>query len=120
MEIETKSLRPGMVLLNDVNGVSGKPIVEKNTVLTQLEIEFIQKFLIETVNVSLTKHERVKPSLEPSEEKISLQEQKEADLDPLLSTYRSEERRVGKEDIVQYTKSKRDWSSDVCSSDLIW
>src|SRR5699024_9083832 len=30
--------------------------------------------------------------------------------------YRSEERRVGKEG--RYTRSKRDWSSDVCSSDL--
>src|SRR5699024_9427071 len=29
---------------------------------------------------------------------------------------RSEERRVGKEH--RYTRSKRDWSSDVCSSDL--
>src|SRR5699024_7621914 len=29
---------------------------------------------------------------------------------------RSEERRVGKE--CRYTRSKRDWSSDVCSSDL--
>src|SRR5207249_4014629 len=29
---------------------------------------------------------------------------------------RSEERRVGKEST--YTRSKRDWSSDVCSSDL--
>src|SRR5699024_2917796 len=30
---------------------------------------------------------------------------------------RSEERRVGKES--RYTRSKRDWSSDVCSSDLV-
>src|SRR5699024_5533911 len=30
--------------------------------------------------------------------------------------FRSEERRVGKEST--YTRSKRDWSSDVCSSDL--
>src|SRR5699024_3062569 len=32
------------------------------------------------------------------------------------SNTRSEERRVGKE--CRYTRSKRDWSSDVCSSDL--
>src|SRR5699024_10463933 len=34
----------------------------------------------------------------------------------LILNKRSEERRVGKES--RYTRSKRDWSSDVCSSDL--
>src|SRR5699024_10185860 len=31
---------------------------------------------------------------------------------------RSEERRVGRECGARHTRSKRDWSSDVCSSDL--
>lgn len=87
MEIETKSLRPGMVLVNDVNGVSGKPIVEKNTVLTELEIEFIQKFLIETVSVTLTKREITEPSINHRDEKVTLQKQLEEELDPFLSVY---------------------------------
>src|SRR5699024_10376618 len=40
---------------------------------------------------------------------------KEADV--LFGT-RSEERRVGKECRARQTRSKRDWRSDVCSSDL--
>lgn len=51
MEIDTKYLKPGMVLVDDVNGKSGKPIVPKNTTLTDVEIEFIQKFLIDKVNI---------------------------------------------------------------------
>src|SRR5699024_4376975 len=43
--------------------------------------------------------------------------------DPKAATYeiRSEERRVGEEDErhIRHTRSKRDWSSDVCSSDLL-
>lgn len=54
MEINTKLLKPGMVLIEDVNGKNGKPIVPRDTVLTELHIEFIQKFLIETVNIKRT------------------------------------------------------------------
>src|SRR5207249_2094100 len=35
---------------------------------------------------------------------------------PIINQWRSEERRVGKDGRI--TRSKRDWSSDVCSSDL--
>lgn len=54
MEIDTKLLKPGMVLIEDVNGRNGKPIVPKNTVLTDVQIEFIQKFLIEKVHIKRT------------------------------------------------------------------
>lgn len=87
MEIEAKRLRPGMVLLNDVNGVSGKPIVAKNTVLTEIEIEFIQKFLIETVNVSMTKREKTNPSIRNKEEAVTFQEQLKDEGDSFLSLY---------------------------------
>lgn len=52
MEIDTKRLTPGMVLTQDVLGKSGKAIIAKNTELTEVHIEFIKKFLVETVSVS--------------------------------------------------------------------
>lgn len=52
MEIEVSRLKPGMVLEKDVLGKSGKPIVPKNTKLTDLHIEFMKKFLFEKVSVS--------------------------------------------------------------------
>ena len=52
MEIEVSRLKPGMVLEKDVLGKSGKPIVPKNTKLTDLHIEFMKKFLLEKVSVS--------------------------------------------------------------------
>lgn len=87
MEIETKSLRPGMVLLHDVDGVSGKPIVEKNTVLTELEIEFIKKFLVKKVNVSLSKVKEEQRGLPQDGENVTLEEQLDEELDPFLSVY---------------------------------
>ncbi|MBO1004180.1 HD-GYP domain-containing protein [Pseudogracilibacillus auburnensis] len=52
MEIATKRLTPGMKLDQDVIGKSGKPIIAKHTELTEMHIEFIEKFLIETVSVT--------------------------------------------------------------------
>lgn len=52
MEIEVNKLKPGMILERDVVGKSGKPIVPKNTKLTDVHIKFIRKFLIEKVSVS--------------------------------------------------------------------
>lgn len=52
MEINVNQLRPGMILQRDVVGKSSKPIVPKNTELTDLHIKFIKKFLIEKVSVS--------------------------------------------------------------------
>src|SRR5690625_4278439 len=56
MIIHAKHLKPGMVLLDDVKGKSGKPIVPRDKPLTTIEIEFIQKFLVETVNIARTKN----------------------------------------------------------------
>src|SRR5690625_1641599 len=52
MEIDVNRLTPGMVLDRDVLGKSGKPIVPKDTTLTDLHITFIKKFLIKKVSVS--------------------------------------------------------------------
>src|SRR5699024_5706905 len=47
----------------------------------------------------------------------SIRRMLEEDMTPTSSESRSEERRVGQE--TRATRSKRDWSSDVCSSDLV-
>ena len=52
MQIETKYLKPGMILLEDVLGKSNKPIIEKRTVLTEKHIEFLEKFMITWVTVT--------------------------------------------------------------------
>lgn len=52
MEIEVSKLKNGMVLERDVIGKSGKPIIPKNTKLTDVHIKFIHKFLFDKVYVS--------------------------------------------------------------------
>src|SRR5207249_2173659 len=47
---------------------------------------------------------------------LELEHKQASELQRPIFHIRSEERRVGKE--CRYTRSKRDWSSDVCSSDL--
>lgn len=52
MEIDVNRLTPGMILQKDIVGKSGKPIILKNTEITDLHINFIKNFLIEKVSVS--------------------------------------------------------------------
>ncbi|MFD1040327.1 HD-GYP domain-containing protein [Virgibacillus byunsanensis] len=52
MRVQPSQLVSGCVLLTDVMGKTHKPIVQKNTVLTEQHILLLQKFLIETVDVS--------------------------------------------------------------------
>lgn len=59
MELDAKKLKPGMVLMEDVLGKNGKPIVPKDRVLSEVEIEFIQKFLIENVRVKRTVEDKI-------------------------------------------------------------
>lgn len=54
MRVEPSQLVSGCVLLKDVNGKTKKPIVAKKTVLTDEHITILQKFLVETVDVSAT------------------------------------------------------------------
>src|SRR5690625_2091116 len=77
MEIDTNRLTPGMVIEQDIIGKSGRPIVPKNTKLTEVHIEFIKNFLIDKVSVSST----VSLEIEPSPNKAKIIEQKEQTLD---------------------------------------
>ena len=52
MQMQPSQVIEGYVLLKDVHGKSGRPIIKKNTVLTEIHITILQKFLIESVDVS--------------------------------------------------------------------
>ncbi|MBP1971063.1 HD-GYP domain-containing protein (c-di-GMP phosphodiesterase class II) [Virgibacillus natechei] len=52
MRVETSQLAAGCVLLNEVNGKSGQPIIPKNTVLTEEHIKVLRFFLVESVEIS--------------------------------------------------------------------
>ncbi|WP_164670571.1 HD-GYP domain-containing protein [Virgibacillus doumboii] len=52
MRVEPTQLVPGCVLLNDVRGKTNRPIIPKKTVLTEEHISVLEKFLVETVDVS--------------------------------------------------------------------
>ncbi|SEP58210.1 HD-GYP domain, c-di-GMP phosphodiesterase class II (or its inactivated variant) [Virgibacillus subterraneus] len=54
MRVEPSQLVPGCVLLNNVIGKSNRPIIPQHTVLTEEHITLLQKFLVETVDVSAT------------------------------------------------------------------
>ncbi|PAV28502.1 phosphohydrolase [Virgibacillus profundi] len=63
MRVAPSQVIPGCVLLNDVKGKSNRSIIPKNTVLTEEHITILQKFLIESVDVSskLAEGEPFKP-----------------------------------------------------------
>lgn len=77
MRVSPSQLVPGCVLLKDVIGKSNHPLVTKNTVLTDEHILILQKFLIESVEVSsrLEEGEVFKPK--PEEKKDNNQERKQ-------------------------------------------
>lgn len=52
MRVKTSQLVPGCILIEDVIGKSNKPIVHKETVLTEKHITVLNKFLISEVDVS--------------------------------------------------------------------
>ncbi|WP_249872259.1 HD-GYP domain-containing protein [Oceanobacillus saliphilus] len=52
MRVEPSQLVPGCILLHEVKGKSNRPIIPKNTVLTEKHIIILEKFLIESVEVS--------------------------------------------------------------------
>ncbi|MGM8365478.1 HD-GYP domain-containing protein [Virgibacillus sp. W0181] len=52
MQVKTSQLIPSCILLKDVIGPSSRPIVPKNTVLTEQHIKVLHKFLIKTAHVS--------------------------------------------------------------------
>ncbi|MGP4107792.1 HD-GYP domain-containing protein [Virgibacillus sp. L01] len=70
MRVEPPQLVPGCVLLKNVTGKSNKPIIPQHTVLTEEHINLLEKFLVETVDVSakLADGEAFKPKFVHKEE----------------------------------------------------
>ncbi|WP_188456202.1 HD-GYP domain-containing protein [Virgibacillus oceani] len=52
MRVDPSQLVPGCVLISDVKGKTNRPIVPTNTVLSEMHINVLQKFLVEAVDVS--------------------------------------------------------------------
>ncbi len=52
MRMHSRELEEGYILKKDILGKTGKPIVPKQTILTDKHIHFIQSFLVEYVDVS--------------------------------------------------------------------
>ncbi|MCC2250131.1 MAG: HD-GYP domain-containing protein [Bacillota bacterium] len=52
MQVSPLHLIPGCVLMKDVEGKTSRPIIPKQTVLTEQHIVVLQKFLVKTVHVS--------------------------------------------------------------------
>lgn len=52
MKMKVEHIKPGMILGEDIKGISGKLIVPKHTVLQEKEITFIKKFLVKEVLIS--------------------------------------------------------------------
>lgn len=52
MRVSVSQLKPGYVLINNIIGKSGRTLMPKNTVLTEEYIQILNKFLIETVDIS--------------------------------------------------------------------
>lgn len=52
MRVKPSQLVPGCMLINDVTGKTGHPLIPKETILTEEHIEVLQRFLVETVHVS--------------------------------------------------------------------
>ena len=54
MRVSTKDLVAGCILSEDVFGLTSRPIIEKNKVLTDELIEILQLFLVSNVEVERT------------------------------------------------------------------
>src|SRR5699024_3116299 len=52
MRVKPSQLVPGCMLVNDVTGKTGQPLIPKETVLTKETIQFLEKFLVNSVQVS--------------------------------------------------------------------
>ncbi|WP_067727757.1 HD-GYP domain-containing protein [Oceanobacillus damuensis] len=90
MRVEPSQLVPGCILLNEVKGKSNRPIVSKDTILTENHITILTKFLVESVEVSTKlsggeefqpkqvhkkeKNQDVKPDIQAGLEKIAFKD----------------------------------------------
>ncbi|MGY0694171.1 HD-GYP domain-containing protein [Virgibacillus sp. FSP13] len=79
MHVNPSQLIPGCVLIRDVMGKTSRPIIPKNTVLTEQHITILHKFLIESVDVAakLEDGELFKPTHVHKEQKQNTSTDKE-------------------------------------------
>lgn len=114
MELDAKKLKPGMVLMEDVLGKNGKPIVPKDRVLSEVEIEFIQKFLIENVRVKRTVEDKIITNGTSAREKRQKEEEPKRlvknefdviELDPFIKVF--------KEVVGQYKSLYTSWQANL-------
>lgn len=54
MKVDLDQIKPGCILVQDVIGKTNKPLISKDTVLTEEHINMLKAFLIDTVYVSPT------------------------------------------------------------------
>lgn len=52
MRVKASQLIPGCILLKDVKGKTNRPIIPKDTVLTELHLDVLNKFLVDEVDVA--------------------------------------------------------------------
>lgn len=78
MKVHPSQLVEGCVLLEDVNGKSGRPIMVEGTIITNEHITVLQKFLIDSVEIS-SKLSDGRP-FSPVEEKEKKSSKKEIDI----------------------------------------
>ena len=105
-EITVDQLRPGMVLLQDVQGVSGRPIVPKGRILTEEDIEFIEAFLIEKVHVQIPVSKEALATIPSTDKEKLLQEEGDVLLEDAFMT-------VYEEVVGQFKLLFRSWQSNL-------
>ncbi|MFB1051698.1 HD-GYP domain-containing protein [Paraliobacillus sp. JSM ZJ581] len=85
MEVHPSQLTPQCVLIDDVFGKTNRPIISKNTVISELHIEVLHYFLINEVRVS--------PQLangtpfHPKEKIVNKKKEKKVESKPLIEQY---------------------------------
>lgn len=82
MKVEVDRLTPGMILKYDVEGKSGYPLVEKETVLTNTHITILKKFLVEEVTIDSL------PDISPHQQdkKTEIKENEKVTVEPVSSS----------------------------------
>src|SRR5690606_34178097 len=101
-------------LIEEVQGTSGKPILPKDRVLSEVEIEFIQQFLIENVRVKRTVEDKIITNGTSAREKRQKEEEPKRlvknefdviELDPFIKVF--------KEVVGQYKSLYTSWQANL-------
>ncbi|HLS67234.1 MAG TPA: HD domain-containing phosphohydrolase [Pseudogracilibacillus sp.] len=93
MNVEVDRLKPGMVLVEDVIGKSGEPIIKQGTTLTETHITFLKKFLIKDVSVTtdgmlVRKRQQQKP-IEEDSSLTTLLKQASSEYEKMFNAWRN-------------------------------